>query len=681
MYTPMNTAKAGSLALILTFLLVVASCAPPKTVTPVPDAAPLEATRLWQLAQRHEALKSYAAASNTYRRFLELYPEDERAGDVRYRLGVLALQQENWAEAAEYLQGVMRDFSGTRLEQQARLRLLEVALAQQAWAEVEQEATSLLQLPLAKEDAYQVYLLQGEGRLARNDIAAAIQSWLNAFTYISETPQRQVLLARLRDGLAKAPSLDRVSLLNTIAARADWASLLFELAEQELSWQHYEQAQELLEAFLNQYPTHESAAQAHVWLNELRAQARYRQDTIGCLLPLSGPLSAWGLRALQGIEMALMIREAQPVRSAFNPLAAEGPSPLTPAKPPLTILIKDTASSPEGARQGAEELAAEGVAALIGFLANVESVAEVAEKHQIPLLALTQQSSPAFKGNYVFRNFITPRLQVHTLIRYSVQQLGLQYFAILYSQDAYGQSYQRLFTEEVERQGGQIVFEEGYDQHVVDFSRLMKRLADQLQAKLPETVQPSVSGRQATDAAAASPALPRRLGLFIPDGPARATLIIPQLAFHDITGVQLLGTNLWNSAEFIKHVGPSLNGAIFTDGFFAASSNPQVRAFVGHYQEKLQEKPDFIAAIAFDSARLLFDIIASPEVHFRASIRHKLLHAAGHTGVTGHTRWTEAEDMDKELYLLKINNQEIQEVDFWPAFDPLVESQSAANAL
>ena len=56
--------------------------------------------------------------------------------------------------------------------------------------------------------------------------------------------------------------------------------------------------------------------------------------------------------------------------------------------------------------------------------------------------------------------------------------------------------------------------------------------------------------------------------LFIPDSPRQSSLMIPQLAYYDITGVVLLGTNLWSSEQFIRANRQFMQGAVIPTGFF-----------------------------------------------------------------------------------------------------------------
>jgi len=82
--------------------------------------------------------------------------------------------------------------------------------------------------------------------------------------------------------------------------------------------------------------------------------------------------------------------------------------------------------------------------------------------------------------------------------------------------------------------------------------------------------------------------------IFIPDSFEKVGLIAPQLLFHDVAGVLLLGTNLWHSDELIHMARGYVQGAIVPDGFFLNSPSPRVRDFVSSYDEVLGSLPTFL---------------------------------------------------------------------------------------
>jgi hypothetical protein len=92
--------------------------------------------------------------------------------------------------------------------------------------------------------------------------------------------------------------------------------------------------------------------------------------------------------------------------------------------------------------------------------------------------------------------------------------------------------------------------------------------------------------------------------LFIPDAHQTAGLIAPHLAFHEVTGVRLLGPSAWNHQSFVRLGGRHIEGALFPGAFSAAVSAPNVVTFGEHFQSSFGAPPSSLAAEAFDAANL-----------------------------------------------------------------------------
>ena len=70
-------------------------------------------------------------------------------------------------------------------------------------------------------------------------------------------------------------------------------------------------------------------------------------------------------------------------------------------------------------------------------------------------------------------------------------------------------------------------------------------------------------------------------------------MLVPQLSFHDVKNIQLLGTNLWHSETLIKLAEPYVQGAIMPDAFFGGSMEPPVVRFVAAFRGNLPGKAGF----------------------------------------------------------------------------------------
>lgn len=279
-----------------------------------------------------------------------------------------------------------------------------------------------------------------------------------------------------------------------------------------------------------------------------------------------------------------------------------------------------------------------------------EPAAKEAQKLMVPIITLTQRESVTDIGNYVFRNFLSNEQQTRALAEYAVLGLGYRRFPILYPNDNYGKKLVNLFANEVSRLEAKVQRMETYDPSQTDFSTQIKTL---LGSRHPNrgggrNLEPySTSGFEA---------------IFIPDSYSQVGLIAPQLAYHDVTGVRLLGTKLWNSSKLIEMAGSYLQGAVFVDGFFSESTRPLTRQFVSRYEYIFGDTPGYPEAQAYDTMRLLMEALDQPEVISRSQLFGAILRTGTLFGVTGTPSVGPNGEVYNPPFLITIKNREMEEI-------------------
>ncbi len=466
----------------------------------------------------------------------------------------------------------------------------------------------------------------------------------------------------MKDALQHLGSEDLVDLTDPLKDDVPKGYLMFQLGLNYTEEEKYNEALKVLSAFIEKFPVHENVQQAKSLLASIHKKSVYSRYTIGCLLPLSGPYKIYGNRALTAVELAL------------NQFSANN------SGPSIKVIIKDTASDPAKAEMAVKELYDENVAAIIGPFITAESAATAAQNKGIPIIALTQKDNITRIGDYVFRNFFTPGKQVETLVSFVVDALGVKKFAILYPDEKYGTTFMNLFWDQVIAHGGSVVGVESYNPTHTDFADPIKKLVG-LYYKVPEDLKiPDLAADEqesnesvtdsTTDPLMASPGeddenieteeneKPEAIvdfdAIFIPDAPTKAGLVIPQLAFYDVTDTYLLGTNLWHSDRLITMARRYVQGAVVPDGFFAEDASENVKNFVGIYQKVFDQKPGFIEAVTYDTAMILFQMVSRPDIRFRSTLKNELERLTDFQGVTGLTSFDNEGDVRKRLYLLQI---------------------------
>jgi branched-chain amino acid transport system substrate-binding protein len=358
-------------------------------------------------------------------------------------------------------------------------------------------------------------------------------------------------------------------------------------------------------------------------------------QTVGCILPLTGRFAAYGNRALEAIILAAGL---------FDPRKQS----------PVKLLIEDSESRPEKAREAVSKLVNAGSAAIIGPLGSdeAEMAAPEAQRWKIPLLTLTQKEGITEAGPYVFRNFLSGSLQVKTLVKFAMEDLQLRKFAVLYPDDGHAPEIMKLFYQEVTRRKGSIVWAEPYKNDQTNFGEQIRKLAG--------TMEITRAGDEVTD-----PPTPKTVNfdaLFIPDSYQAVKMVVPQLIYYDILGVRLLGLNGWNSRELLTMEDGYLEGAVFTDGFFAESSYPGAVDFVDKFYAAYGREPDVMEAQVFDTAGMAVKIILENKGATREKFRDGLQGIRAYPGVTGRTSFSATREAEKDAFVLTVKDGKIIQV-------------------
>jgi branched-chain amino acid transport system substrate-binding protein len=353
-----------------------------------------------------------------------------------------------------------------------------------------------------------------------------------------------------------------------------------------------------------------------------------KEIVLGCILPLQGKAKSFGTRALHGIQLAM---------GAFRPLEVSFR---------VRLVIWDDQGDPARAREGVKVLAEkERAIAIIGPLYSQTALAaaEEAEVRKIPLITLSPFQGIVQKRKYIFQNSITHASQVKTLAQYALKGLGIRTYAILYPRNTYGQTFRGLFQQEVENGGGKVLVAASYADDQTDFGDVIKGMV-----RYPRPQKPKQKPKPIFDFKA----------IFIPNDVNKINLVVPQLAYHDITEVQLLGNNGWNSPELVRDSGKFFEGAVFVDGFFKDSPSPAVRSFVQDFEDTFHSSPTLLEALSFDTTALILKILSSTG----AVSPEALLSFREYVGVTGLTGFSPEGEGIRNLFVLKVSEGKIRQI-------------------
>jgi ABC-type branched-subunit amino acid transport system substrate-binding protein len=329
----------------------------------------------------------------------------------------------------------------------------------------------------------------------------------------------------------------------------------------------------------------------------------------------------------------------------------------------LRLIVRDTQSDAKTIDFIVKELDDQGVALIIGPMATSESAAVEAQEREIPIITLTQKRGITEAGEYVFRNFLTPDLQIEALVSCAIERFGVKRFAILYPDENYGRTFMNMFREKAEYYGAGIVYIESYSPDQTDFSANIKRLA-----RIPENQINKISAPHRRHAKKGNRQLRENRimldfdAIFIPDESSKVVLIAPQLAYWDVNEVLLIGTNLWHSNNLIKFAQDYVQNAILTDAFYPKSTKKAVQIFIRSFEKLYGRSAGFIEGLAYDTAMIAFQTAADQKIQSRKDLKDKLLKTPYYEGVTGLTSFNSSGDVNKELYVLQVSGGRFIEV-------------------
>ena len=567
-------------------------------------------------------------ATRHFQDFIVQHPRTSLTDDALYFLGDIYFHREEYRVAAIQFERLLNYFPSSPHLQEAQWSLANSYYKIGAYKDALRIARQLLS---AVEDRPlwrgQLLIFFGECHAALGDPMAALSWYVRARREVPPALREEVrgkILALLDQDLPpdKYREIEIVYPSTFIALYAK-----YRLAQWYFRKGKAEEAEDLLRDTMQEaageafYPLLED-----LW-REIQIGAR-KEIVLGCILPLQGKAKAFGTKALHGIQLA--IGAFQPQEDSFR----------------VRLIIWDSQGDPARAREGVRVLAGENhVIAIIGPLHSHTALAaaEEAEKQRVPLITLSSLQGIAQKGNYIFQNSITNASQVKTLVTYAYKDLGIRTYAILYPRSAYGLTFRRLFQQEVERWKGEVVAVASYADDQTDFGDVIKGMVTYEPPEEPKEKPKPIINFEA---------------IFVPDDFKKLNLVIPQLAYYDITEVQLLGTNGWDSPELIRNSAKFVEGAVFVDGFFKDSPLSVVRSFVMDFEDTFHFSPTLLEALSFDTTKLILRTIGNRGLFTRDA----LLSFKGYAGVTGFTGFTADGEGMRDLFLLTVSGGRIRQI-------------------
>jgi branched-chain amino acid transport system substrate-binding protein len=553
---------------VITFL-VLAGCPSrfdPRAETKISSTDP-EADHAYREARARLEVGDLREAQARFAAFLQKYPNDPLAGSARLGEARAALGLNDARKAKELAESIATEApkpgeAPTDEALRARARwLYGLALHKTGdWARSRELLRPFAQTIQPGDDATELHAVLG-------DDAAHVADWEDALREYSlffngaRGSEKMYLRDRVQEIVGKLSAAEAMRLWNALPKDSLAAAFLGRrVAADRRASGDEAQAKSILDE--------SRSARERAGLEEVKTgrSSGNAERVIGCLLPLSGKERAIGERALRG---AL--------------LAADLAGGALPSGLPIELKVRDTGTDPVRAQAAVEELAGEGVVALLGPPGKIESqlAAPKAESLGVPFLELSPD--PTRRGDLTFK-LVRPReAAAAALVREAARQKARS-IAILAPDSNYGRAMAQAIADAA-RQGG------------------MRVAAD---VRFPEAATTFVDPVQKLQNA-------RPDAVIIPAPATSLALIAPQLASSGLVAMpgikpagkiaRVYATADGINAQFVNSTAKYLQGAILAPAFYADASDPKVGGFVERYRAAYGEEPTVLDALAYDAVR------------------------------------------------------------------------------
>jgi branched-chain amino acid transport system substrate-binding protein len=336
---------------------------------------------------------------------------------------------------------------------------------------------------------------------------------------------------------------------------------------------------------------------------------------VGYYGDLSGRTSSFGQSTKNGVEMA-----ADEINKAGGINGRQ-----------VQIVVEDDQGEPNKAATVVTKLINQDkVHALLGEVASSNSLAAApkAQEAKVPMIS-PSSTNPAVTqvGDYIFRVCFIDPFQGEVMAKFAANNLKAKRAAILYDFNSdYSRGLYQFFKRSFTQLGGQIVAEKSYTQGDRDFSGQLTAIRA---ANVDVIYVPGYYGEVGVIANQE-----RQLGIKAP----------------------LLGGDGWDAPQLWQLGGAALNGDYISNHYSVDDPSPAIRKFVNDYKGRYNVLPDALAALGYDSMKVLGDAIKRAGSTESAKLRDAIAQTKNFPGVTGQITIDADRNAVKPAVVLKLEN-------------------------
>jgi branched-chain amino acid transport system substrate-binding protein len=337
----------------------------------------------------------------------------------------------------------------------------------------------------------------------------------------------------------------------------------------------------------------------------LNSREGEKEIRIGAALPLTGDIASYGVRAKNGIQLAL------------EEIEKSGEQKIK-----ISIDFQDSKGTPKEAVAIMKKFCSiDKYPVVIGEAASSVTLAMVPIANQNKVVQISPiSSSPELTekgGDYFFRVCPSDAFQAAILAEW-MWELKIKKVGILFVNNSWGISLKDRFISEFATKGGTISITESCSEGDSDFRTQLTKIT----ASKPDAFYCPTYGKE-------------------------GGLILRQLKELGFTN-PIFGSDVWSSSELLTSAGDAAEGVYLVKP--AEYKGGEYEAFRSKYVSKYNEEPDVYAAYSYDIIMILTKSFDEGKTTGSA-LREYLLSMPTYKGVTGETKFDKNGDCNTKAFI------------------------------
>jgi len=307
-----------------------------------------------------------------------------------------------------------------------------------------------------------------------------------------------------------------------------------------------------------------AAVSAVLFIGAARAEDTIK---IGFIAPSTGQFAQIGKQMIAGAKYFL----------AENGTSVAGKT--------IELLIKDDGGQPDVAKRVAQEfIVNDKVAVLAGFTFTpvALAVAPLSTEAKIPQVVMAAGTSIITeKSPYIVRTFFTIAQAAVPMAQWAAKN-NVKKVVTLVSDYAPGHDAEKVFAEELKKDGGEVIANLHVPVQSPDFAPYLQRARD---------------------------ANPDGIFVFIPGNFAGTFTRQYVERGLNTSGIKLMGTGDMTDDDMLNAMGDAAIGVITAHQYSAAHSSTTNKSFVAGFKKVIGTRPNYVAVAVYDGMRLIYEAL------------------------------------------------------------------------